>query len=87
MADFQFGNPRVNEHSANCCGKPRGCTMTHAECLFLCHPWKRAVLFGDPEAPCQATSVDPDTHEQLRCGLLNGHAPPCDPIPSRSVQG
>lgn len=52
-AGFQFGRPQVNAVSPNCCGKPQGCTMTHPECLFLNHPWKREHVFGEPseEAP------------------------------------
>jgi hypothetical protein len=70
---FQFGNPKVNEHGFSCCGKPRGCTMTHEGCAYLSHPWKRAMVFGDTTVQCQATGVDPESGEQTQCSLLNGH--------------
>lgn len=49
--DFQFGNPKVNAVTGNCCGKPVGCTMTHEGCVYLSHPWKRAnvVALQDTE--------------------------------------
>lgn len=40
--DFQIG--RVKESDGGwCCGKPSGCSMQHDSCLYLKHPWKRAL--------------------------------------------
>jgi hypothetical protein len=71
MTEFQFGNPRVNAVTQHCCGKPRGCTMTHEGCVYLKHPWKRAMLFNDTTVRCQATA------QSGQCTLNHGHEPPC----------
>lgn len=54
---FRFG--RGLPGGGACCQKPVGCTMTHEGCLFLSHPWKRSVVFGDSDAPCMATNSVP----------------------------
>lgn len=77
MTEFQFGNPKVNEHSGSCCGKPQGCTMTHDGCLYLRHPWKRANVFGDETVRCQAVRVNPETNVQEQCELNHGHEGAC----------
>jgi hypothetical protein len=69
--DFQFGNGKV------CCNKPVGCTMTHAGCKWLKHPWKRANVFGDGTVQCQATSYPPDPGtgqpRRMNCVLPASH--------------
>jgi hypothetical protein len=60
-----------------CCGKPVGCTMTDG-CAYLRHPWKRAVVLGDPTAPCPKGWQSADGIP-VRCGLHNGHDGDCVP--------
>ena len=71
----QFG--RVTRIGA-CCNKPVGCTMCPPGCLWKRHPWKRANVFGDTTAPCQAKSypTDPESGEayEMTCTLpSDGH--------------
>jgi len=73
MAGFQFGSPKVNVTSVTCCGKPRGCDMTHDGCLYLHHPWKRAIVFGDTTVQCQAMGLELDGR-RTQCVLLHGHS-------------
>lgn len=72
---LQIGDARLNAHA--CCGKPRGCTMTHDGCAYLRHPWKRAMVFCDTTVRCQARGTDPETGEDFQCPLLNGHDGAC----------
>lgn len=71
--EFQFGNGR------KCCAKPVGCTVTARGCMYLRHPWKRAVVFHDQTVPCQKTSY-PDL-VFMRCTLLNDHSGTCAMVP------
>lgn len=77
---FELGNPKVNAAGFDCCGKPRGCDMTHDGCAYLRHPWKRAMVFNEPDAPCVMEWADAVSWEPQECSLLNGHAGPCQPI-------
>lgn len=68
--DLRFG--RENKTTGgSCCGKPVGCTMTHESCLYLRHPWKRQMVFGEMTGRCMASSVqiDPATqeHVEMKC--------------------
>ena len=77
---LSLGKEKVNAVAgARCCGKPRGCRMTHGGCLFLRHPWKRAMLFDDRTVRCQAMGVDPATGCATQCDQMHGHEPPCSP--------
>jgi hypothetical protein len=80
---FEFGNPKVNEHSGSCCGKPQGCTMTHDGCLYLRHPWKRSALFN--ERVCWRCGADVDLVGDL-CGecLKHWECPACHTAVPRS---
>lgn len=60
MSDFQFGH--VNRMGP-CCGKPAGCTIDSAGCLY-----KRLKSREDPTVRCQATSY-PDTAKGLPVNL------------------
>jgi hypothetical protein len=69
---FRLGHPNLPD-SANCCGKPIGCTATDG-CLMLSHPWKRAMLFDDRTVRCQAWTGGASPEQ---CLLLNGHDGEC----------
>jgi hypothetical protein len=69
-----LGNPKAG---SACCGKPRGCTMTHDGCSYLRHPWKRAVVYGDETVRCQAAGVLDGV--PVQCALMNRHDGPCEP--------
>lgn len=47
LGNFEFGNPKVNKVSSHCCGKPVGCTIIDARCVYLHHPWKRKYVFDE----------------------------------------
>lgn len=71
--ELRFG--RVLPEGSRCCGKPRGCGMTHDGCLYLRHPWKRAMLIDDRSAPCQAEAVIDGA--AVPCVRLHGHEGGC----------
>jgi hypothetical protein len=79
MSEFEFGNPKVNDAGFNCCGKPRGCTMTHEGCAYLQHPWKRAMLFNDTTARCQMMSMS--ENGDMQCRLPHLHSGVCEMVP------
>lgn len=76
--EFRFG--RENKRTGGwCCGKPVGCTMTHDGCCYLRHPWKRANVFHEPDAPCTKSWLDPVAQEWRTCSLSIEHEGGCKP--------
>lgn len=69
-SDFEFGR-------GGCRWKPQGCRLTAEQgCRLMKHPVKRAMLLGDPTAPCPKGWQHPD-RVSLSCALVNGHAGLC----------
>lgn len=75
---FAFGGKAAAVPGADCCGKPVGCTNANANCLYLRHPWKRALLFGDTDVRCQCKALSDTPSVWRQCGLKNKHEGPCE---------
>lgn len=49
--DFCFGKRVLVERGINCCGKPQGCTRMEDGCVYLEHPFKKALRAGTLDIP------------------------------------